>query len=534
MIRDHLGFARGTASTGDSRQIIANTLSAWAGAATSGLIGFFLVPLLLLRVGKEGYGLTTLVGTVVGLTVLVDLGLRGALGRHLTEHVAKRDERAFNELASSALLVYLLMAAVCAGVCVAFAGPMVRAFRVPDELAPAGVFLIRWYSSSMIVLGFVSPVFSGTIMALGRYDLLNIVGALVAMIRGAGLVVAVWFLKGGLYGWAIVSLCACALGVMGNAAVAFRQWPSLRLCAGLIRTRALRPLFSLGGSLFTIQATMVVSTQSDPIVLTAFLGPAAVALYSPALSLVSLFRPVISALSDQLSPFATVHHVMGHRARLQGLLIRGTRLTLLMGMLAFVLLGIFASPIMRVWLARPLGAEYSIVASVLTIWAVTDLGMYAIGTQWAVLLAMTRLSLIVRVSVILAAANVLLSIYLVGYTRLGVVGVVIPTALQRLVTWLIITPYTARLSGLTLREYFVASHAPPLVVGALLSGAAFALRAVLPPGNAIELLTDCGLIALIWVGLSWQFGLTSEERSACLTWTRNGCRIAREAVVPIG
>ena len=160
--------------------------------------------------------------------------------------------------------------------------------------------------------------------------------------------------------------------------------------------------------------------------------------------------------------------------------------------------------------------------------------MYAIGTQWAVLLAMTRLSLIVRVSVILAAANVLLSIYLVGYTRLGVVGVVIPTALQRLVTWLIITPYTARLSGLTLREYFVASHAPPLVVGALLSGAAFALRAVLPPGNAVELLTDCGLIALIWVGLSWQFGLTSEERSACLTWTRNGCRIAREAVVPIG
>jgi O-antigen/teichoic acid export membrane protein len=225
--------------------------------------------------------------------------------------------------------------------------------------------------------------------------------------------------------------------------------------------------------------------------------------------------------------------VMGNRARLQGLLIRGTRLTLLMGILAFVILGIFANPIMRVWLERSLEAEYSIVARVLTIWAVTDLGMYAIGTQWAVLLAMTRLSLIVWVSVILAAANVLLSIYLVGYTRLGVVGVVIPTALQRLLTWLIITPYTARLSGLTLREYFVASHAQPLVVGVLLSGAAFGLRTALPPGNTMELLTDCGLIALIWVGLSWQFGLTSEERSACLTWTRSCFRNAREAVVPV-
>ena len=90
MIHDRLGFAHGKASTGDSRQIIANTLSAWAGAATSGLIGFFLVPLLLLRVGKEVYGLTTLVGTVVGLTVLVDLGLRGALGRHLRGAVLVR------------------------------------------------------------------------------------------------------------------------------------------------------------------------------------------------------------------------------------------------------------------------------------------------------------------------------------------------------------------------------------------------------------------------------------------------------------
>jgi hypothetical protein len=195
-----------------------------------------------------------------------------------------------------------------------------------------------------------------------------------------------------------------------------------------------------------------------------------------------------------------------------------------MGVLAFVVFGTFAGPITQVWLARSLGAETSIVARVLTIWAVTDLGMYAIGAQWAVLLAMTRLSLIVRVSVVLAVANVLLSIYLVGYTRLGIVGVVIPTAMQRLLTWLILTPYTARLAGLTLKAYLVASHSQPLVVGALLAGAGLGLRALLPPGNIVALLTDCGLIAVMWVGLCWQFGLTSEDRSVCRTWKRNICR----------
>ena len=467
--------SKDTQRDGTSAQIFTNTITAWIGTAASGLIGFLLVPLLLLRLGKEGYGLTNLVGTIIGLSALADLGLRGALSRQLTEHSARNDFRAYNELASSALAAFLVVGSACCAVCLSLAPQIATAFNVSPRLMPVGIGLIRWYASATLILGFVGPVFSSTIIALGKYDRLNAAATAISLIRGVGLVVAVWWLHGSFASWALVGVGCSLLSVIANALIAYNLWPTLHLSPALVTPKALKPLFHLGSSLFAIQTGIVISTQSDPIVLSTFLGTGAVALYSPAASVVTLFRPAITAVSDQLSPFATVHHIAGEKDRLQSMLVTGTRITLLLAVLVFVLTTTFAYPVTHLWLSRSLGAEYATVANVLILWAATDLGMYAIGTPWAVLLAMKRMKLIVSTTVSLAFLNVAASVYLVGFTKLGVIGVVIPTVLQRLVTWLIIAPYTARLCGLSWGLYLKRAYLQPLAVGTLLAAGSWAV-----------------------------------------------------------
>ena len=156
-----------------SKRVAWNAVTSWAAKAVQVVIGFILVPFLLGKYGREAYGLMALLGVIVGLTMVLDLGIKGALGRHLAEQVARKDTRRFNELASTALVLYLVIGSVCAAVCFALAPLIARVFKVSDELMRQAVFLIRWYGSISVMLSFIGPVFAATIISNNRFDLVN-------------------------------------------------------------------------------------------------------------------------------------------------------------------------------------------------------------------------------------------------------------------------------------------------------------------------------------------------------------------------
>jgi len=497
-----------------SQRIAWNAVTNWVAMVVHAAVGLVLVPFLLGRLGTEGYGLAAIAGVVLSFTAMADLGLRAALSRHLAEQVALNNTRRFNELASTALVLYLTIGTALATACVLAAEPLARALRVSDALLPDAVFLVRWYSSVSILLSFLSPLFAAVVISNNRFDLRNYIMTGTGLLRGAFLFAVLGLTDTGLYGWAVVGIAATALQVGLLVIAARRLWPTMEMRLRHVRWDAAKVLASLGGSLFVLQWTNTLSVQSDPIVLTAFLGPSAVALYAPALAVAGSVRPVVQTLTQQLHPLATGLHATGQRERLQAILLRGTRYTLLMGVCACVLLGVFAGPIIQVWLGRRLGPEYLVTVQVLVAWVIVDLFNYAAGSQWPVLVGMRRLRFLLWMELSLGILNLLSSIVLVGYTSLGVVGVVIPTVVIGILRRPIVAVYVARVCGLTAGRYFLESYLRPIAVLTMLTAAAFGLRWAIGPASWISLGACAAALGVAWAGLAWGFGLTSADRAS--------------------
>lgn len=476
------------------------------------MIGLVLVPFLLGELGREGYGLVALVATIVAFAEIADLGLRGALGRHLAEQVATKDVRRFNELASSAMAFYLTAGIVLAVACMLLAPLLVRAFNVSDALRTQAVFMIRWYGGFTIILAFIRPVYGAAITSNKRFDLLNYVSIGQGILSGIGLFLVLGLTKAGLYGWAAVVLLFQVASMEALRRIAHRVNPGLRIRLRLFSRSAMRALFALGGYVFLLRIVQLVSLQSGPLVLSVLMGPAALALYSPALRVTSVAGPFVGALARQLYPLATGLHVTGQTKRLQAVLIRGTKYTFLMAIAVYVLLGIFAEPIARVWLERSLGPDYRTVAWVLMGMAVVHLFMYTAGTQYPVLLGMTRLKFLAWIQLPLVPINILASIVLVRYTSLGVLGVVAATLAVMLIRRPIVAAYAARSCGLSVGSFFLKSYFRPFIVLVILGGAGVALRLLVDP-SSLPALAACALImGVLWLGLCAFVGFNQEDR----------------------
>ncbi|MCE5327992.1 MAG: oligosaccharide flippase family protein [Planctomycetaceae bacterium] len=495
-----------------STRITLNTATNWAYSGLRALIQLAMVPFLLEKLGTSGYGIIGLVGVIVSSTELLDMGLRSGLGRHLAFEIARKDYRRFNELASTGLATYLILGSLFASACIILARPIAALFKVPPELVNQAVFLIRVYGGLSILVYFLQPVFNATIIGENRFDIRNYLDMGYTVVQGGLLFAVLGLTSYGLMGYTLVSSGTLVLSLLARVWAAKRLWPSMRLSPRFVRLDAFKPMLSLGSKLFVFHLTRFISIRSDPIIITRFFGPAGVALYTPGLSLPAMADQIIGGFRGQLETVATRFHAVGEKARLHALLIRGTKYTLLMGIAACVILGVFAHSIIKVWLGRRLGESYQITAWFMVGWSVVYLASYAAGTQWAVLMAVNRMNFITKLNVASGIINVLASIYLAGFTPLGVLGVIIPTAILANITRPIVSIHTARVCGLPVRRYFWEAYARPLVVLVILAAIGLALRFAVNPQTLLSLAACVAAVALAWLPLCWWVGFDKEDK----------------------
>ena len=494
-----------------SIRILRNASAEWFATAASMIVGILLVPFLITQLGKDAYGLLGLIGSLAFLTTIAGFGLSGALSRHLAEQIARNDSQTYNELSSTAFYYYIGSGLLVAATLAILAPIFVDLFNVPDALTNEAIWLVRWYCSLSAFMTLVQSLFQGVITSHNAFAVLNLTNAFSNVTRAVLLFVVI-SIAAGLVSWSLAMLAIQAVNLAMIIAIAYRICPTLRLKRTLCSVRAFHKLFGLGGKLFLIQLSRILGMTVDPLILSFYLGPGSVAVYAPAASLAGVVRPLVDTLSQQLHPLATSYYVNGSKGNLESVLLRGTRLSFLMGIGASVFLFVFAVPIMDVWLRDSLGAMYIVSAVLLAMWALVDLAAYSGGSQWPVLLGSNHVEFLLWVQLTTAILNIALSIYLVGYTRLGIVGVMVPTVLVGFVRRPILVIYTARLCGVSVRNYFSKSYLSGLRVLLLLLSVSLLLRETLHPDSLAALAAVAVLYGICWMLLTWCLGLEAEDR----------------------
>ncbi len=494
-------------------RVLINAISKWLSVGARGLSALVLIPFLLSELGKDGYGLTALLLALIGLGRILDLGLRNATSKLLADQVALGDKAKFNELASTSLAAFVCLGGLGGLLCAVLAGPIVGWMRVPDHLTAEAVFLVRWFGGTLVFLQVVQPMFAAVLESRNRFDLFTGVVAVAALFEMGAVLLVVGVARAGIYGWASVMAASMAGSVVALAVLARRTCPGLRLSRHLVRLPALFNTLKLSGQVFLLQLNQLVSIHSDPFVLSRFLGPAALAVYTPATNLKIFGMAIAGVLSNQLHPLAAGASATGNLADLRAVLYRGTRYTFLMGIPAAVFLGVFSGPITRIWLGDSLGEGYRTAANVLLCWSIISLFSYAMGSQWPVLLGTQRLRFVVVFRTVTGMLNLLLSIVLVGYTSLGVIGALIPTIIIEAVRLPVFSAYTAWVCESSLSAYVRRSHAKPMLVLVAFLALAGAVRALFPIRTLWMLLISAALLGLWWAVLTWMIGFTAEDRA---------------------
>lgn len=497
---------------------------AWLSSLVGAVGGFVLVRYLVDSLGITEYGVVELLDTLVVFTMLSDLGLRGALGRHLTEHVARGDQRRVNELLTLSVACYLVIGLALFGA-LWFAAPwLATLFRIQGAERDSTIWLIRLFVPSYTLAMFVGTSFSALIESYHRFDWVDLTHTLEIVLRLTLIAVAISVLGMGLKGWAAGYLLAKLIAASIYAWQARRLSPGVAIAPRYLGWSASRELFTLGGLMLVYQLVLKLSAQTDPLVLGGFLGPTAVALYKPAFRLITAASPFVAVLSRQFRPLATDYHVQGRHELVHELLVRGTRLSLLLALPFSTVLFCFAFPLVRLWLAKP---EFEITAWLLMLWVLADLAASAAGTQFQLLLGVNQVRFVIATQAVAAMVNLGASLALVAWltaTGRGVnaclIAILVPTIATAWLQRLLVTWHVAGVTQLGLWRYLRSGFLPAAVVGAILMVFGIGLNWLARPQSWQALAICAVMVGLVWLALTWLIGLDSEDRRRIIRLAR--------------
>jgi O-antigen/teichoic acid export membrane protein len=453
----------------------------WLAVVVGVVLGIVLYRLQLGALGPTALGTWIAISSLCGYLSLLELGLGAAVNKYSAATGALRQREREEALLSTALALYLVLAALalCGG---AIFGRLLRPLlHVQPPLLESGQLAVLLLSLN-IAAAFVLCVWRGLVFGRGRTDV--VAGVTITRHLVYAALVVLFLRRGrGFLGLAVAGLLADVM--TGLCLVAFAR----RTCAARVRLRLPDPRMArellryCSAIIIIIAGQQLLRGVALPLI-QRYLGPEAVTAYGPADRLATLFFTLVGQMGMVMVPPVAAACAVDPGAALPAL-VRTGRLALALGLPPLLMLLLLGDRLLVAWLG-PAMAGSALYLRLLGIALLaqlvafgTDVGAYAVGGRRAYSLTKLGCGL---ASVVIVYAGVRL-----GATAGAALGCGLAIALCDA----LLTPLAVcRSLGLSPAAYFggLLGRAPQAL--ALLAGASLCLWAVRPAGILATL--GCG------------------------------------------
>lgn len=493
-------------------RVFRNIASNWMAIGVNLVLSFFLAPFVVHSLGANLYGIWAVAMQFTGYLYLMDFGVRDSLIRYTAKYQTTGNALALRRILSVALLIYipvfLCALLVTAGVTYAF--PYVADLGDADVAsARTAIFLIGASISST----FLFNIYGGLLQGLQRFDVANALGVVLGIFRAA-LVVIVLSSGFGIVGLAWLQLGVTVLGGLLTFFVANRLMTAagLSLRPSWVSGRKLRALLRLvsGYSVYVFinNIGQKLIFASDAIVISLFMPIAAVTYYAIAGNLIEYLRTLVAATAQVFNPLASEYAARHDQQGLGMLMLRSTRLTLIVGLpviAAYVMLG-------DVFIGLWMGPEYAAQAGmVLVILALTQILSCPHNSVASILYGIGKHRNLAFMRIGEAIVNVVLSVALVG--PMGIQGVALGTAIPHIIVIGVMLPlYACRLLGVPFWTYVRESLLGPLLnMLPFLAGAWF-IKHYAVPTSLLGFFVMIALLTMLFLVTGYKLCLRDDER----------------------
>lgn len=347
-----------------SQKILKNVVWNFTGNGFVLAISIIATPYIVHSLAIDLYGIYALIGVVIGYFSFLQLGLATASVKYISQHFSDNDEEGVRMMFWSCLAAYIVIGLI--GMCAIAASSQFlvdRFFKMPEEFKPIAITAFRLGSIGFFVSTILGPI-SGIIQALGRFDILNKVGAVLGTLQ---IILTVLFLKLGLSLSAIIisNIAVQASGVIVYWIFARRLVPYL--AKPLIKRGAIGRLFKFGGFVTVSSIVSPILTNIEKIFLSSIYSVASLTYYSVPFALVAKLSIIPATLSSVIFPAFSSLQAIGEEDMNKDLSYRST-LYLCFPYAFFVLFFLFfGKSFIGVWMGNEFAQKSSGILMVLSV-----------------------------------------------------------------------------------------------------------------------------------------------------------------------
>jgi O-antigen/teichoic acid export membrane protein len=479
-------------------QILKNVGSSWFSLGVNILVGVFLSPFILHRLGDAAFGIWVLIFSLTGYYGIFDFGIRSSIIRYVSKYTATGDLEEVRGLLNTAMFTYT---------CVGIASLLITAvasfyvdgvFKSPLEFQSSARWLLVIVGAS-VGLSFPLGVFGGMLEGLQRFYILNWTNIVFSSLLRTGLIV--FFLTRG-YGLLTVALITVGLPMVGSvvrAAAALHLLP-IKFSWRHIHRESFRHMANYSGVTFLILIAARLRFKTDALVIGTFLSSAAITYFYAGSRLVDYAGEVVSSLAQIFVPMSSQSDAAGNRDRLRKIFVAGNRAC------AFVILPITATlvilgkSIIEVWVGKKYVAQgYPVLLTLILPYTL----MMVQGASSRILFGMSKHGKLAVVTIIEGFANLGLSCLLVR--PYGILGDAFGTAIPMLGTYLLFMPnHLCSRLGIRVGTYLRQAYLLPLMS--------------CTPVVLVYLLMRRWFVAHSYRQLALQLAAGGSIYACCLTW----------------
>jgi len=486
--------------------VVSSIFTSYLSFAANILVTILLTPFLIHYLGQSGYGLWATLGSVLAYLSLLDLGLSGTSTKFIAQYRASNDQHGLNIFVTTVFITYFILGIVALGLSILVSFHLAGFFQLSFDLAETakGFFLVAGVN---FALSFPLAPLNGILFGYQRVDLLNLINTLGFLCNGF---LSVLVLKNGL---GLVGMAWVALGInLSSAALKWsfirRKFPHVRIYPALFNLGVLKNALTYAFYLLIISVGAQIVFNTDNIIISKYLGIAAVTAYAVAFRLIFVLMQFIFKIADVLAPVFSELHTLKDTVRLRAVYLESSKVSVALAIPVVIILVFFGEEVIRLWIGE---GNFVGTPTLMTLAALTF--MHSFVHPGAVMLTGAgKMRGICFFNMAEAAFNLFLSIALVRH--MGVLGVALGTILAHALTNLWYIPASAAKEvGLSIRRYIQLVLLRPTLAGLPAITMAIFLRRLILDGNGLMLAGFSLAIFVVYLLGFLSLGVTGEERS---------------------
>jgi O-antigen/teichoic acid export membrane protein len=438
-------------------EIFKNVSASWLGLAVNILVGIFLSPFILHRLGNLAYGAWVLAFSVTGYYGLFDLGIRSSIIRYVSTYTATGEMEKLRKLINTSLAAYTVIGALAMVATLVVSTYVDSLFHLPANFVPTARWLFLMVGSA-VALGFPAGMFAGILEGLNRFYITNLTNLVATLLRAVLIVLA---LTQG-YGLLMVAFITVSLPLVASAAravIVLRILP-LRFSWKHVDRSALREIARYSSVSLIIMLAYKLRFKTDEIVISTCLSVSAVTFFSNGDRLVDYAGEVVSSLAQIFLPMSGQSDATGNREQLRRIFIVGNRACALVIFPISATLIILGKSVITAWVgARYVTASYPVMLTLL----IPSTFFLAQSASPRILYGMARHRILAWITSMEGIANLILSIILIRHY--GIIGDALGTAIPLTCTALFFYPrHVCRLLDVRVATFLRQAYSLPLIL----------------------------------------------------------------------